>query len=143
MEQQIDLNDQSPGPRAFRYDFVSMGETSIRLFRTGEYPALRGTLLHLDSRTHALYTRGGVDFFETYPGMYVPVPLLFRCEDTTETPKSIAQELLALTKMNWNNTQFDGREPVTVRAAKQVGSILKYIPEDEDHRIEPRYSFYM
>lgn len=129
--------------RLDHYDFVSMGETSIRLFRTGEYPALRGTLLNLDSRTHALYTRGGVDFFETYPGMYVPVPLLFRCEDTTETPKSIAEELLALTKMNWNNTQFDGREPITVRAAKQVGSILKYIPEDEDHRIEPRYSFYM
>ena len=129
--------------RLDHYDFVSMGETSIRLFRTGEYPALRGTLLNLDSRTHALYTRGGIDFFETYPGMYVPVPLLFRCEETTETPKAIAQELLALTKMNWNNTQFDGREPITVRAAKQVGSILKYIPEDEDHRIEPRYSFYM
>ena len=129
--------------RLDHYDFVSLGESTIRVFRNGEYPALRGTLLNLDARTHALYTRGGVDFFETYPGMYVPVPLLFRCEDTTETSRTIAQELLALTKMNWNNTQFDGREPITVRAAKQVGSILKYIPEDEDHRIDPRYSFYM
>lgn len=130
--------------RLDNYDFISMGEASIRLFRTVEYPAIRRTLLNLDSRTHALYTRGGIDFFETCPGLYVPVaPLLFRYEGTGETPKSIARELLALTKMNWNNTQFDGREPITVRAAKQVGSILKYIPEDESHQIENRYYYYM
>ena len=125
------------------YDFISVGESPTRLFRNGEYPPLRGTLWHLDGRSHVLYTRGGVDFFETYPGLYVPMPLLFRCEAVAETPKALAQELLGLTKMNWNNTQFDGREPITVRAARQVGSILRYIPEDEDDRIEPRYSFYM
>ena len=129
--------------RLDHYDLISIGDSSIKLFRAGEYPVLRGTLLGLDAKTHALYTRGGVDFFETYPGMYAPVPLLFRCEHTTETPAAIAQELLALTKMNWNNTQFDGREPITIRAAKQVGSILKYIPEGEDYKIDPRYSFYM
>ena len=129
--------------RLDHYDLISMGESSVKLFRSGEYPVLRGTLLSLDGSTHALYTRGGVDFFETYPGMYAPVPLLFRCEYTTETPASIAHEMMALTKMNWNNTQFDGREPITIRAARQVGSILKYIPEGEDYRIEPRYSFYM
>ena len=33
------------------------------------------------------------------------------------------------TKMNWNTTQFDGSEPITIRAAEQVGSILEYIDE--------------
>lgn len=127
--------------RVSLYDFVSVGESHTRLFRTGPYPPLRGTLLHLDDKKHALYTRGSVDFFETYPGQYVPVPLLFRCDCTSETPKAIAQEILGLTKMNWNNTQFDGRDPITIRAARQVSAILKHV--EEGGWIEPRYSFYM
>ncbi|RKH42426.1 hypothetical protein D7X12_15660 [Corallococcus sicarius] len=30
--------------------------------------------------------------------------------------------------MNWNNTQFDGGEPITVRAARSVGDIMKNLP---------------
>jgi hypothetical protein len=43
--------------------------------------------------------------------------------------------------MNWNNTQFDGHDPITVRAARQVGKILKYVGPDEP--VEPRYAHYM
>ncbi len=49
-------------------DFLSVGRSYTRLFRDGGYPPLRGTFLSLDRRTHALYTRGSVDFFATYPG---------------------------------------------------------------------------
>jgi hypothetical protein len=53
----------------------------------------------------------------------------------------LAQEILSLTKMNWNNTQFDGGEPITIRAAKQVSAILKYIPEGDE--LASTYRFYM
>lgn len=119
--------------------FDSRGGT--RLFRYGKYPPLRGTLLSLDNYTHVLYTRGSVDFFSTYPGMYVPRPLKFRCESVEETPKALAQEILALTKMNWNNTQFDRGEPITIRAARQVGHILKYVGKNDP--LEFHYRFYM
>jgi hypothetical protein len=46
--------------------------------------------------------RGSVEFSSTYPGMYVPQPLALR----------------------QNNTQFD-HAPITIRAARQVGNILK------------------
>jgi hypothetical protein len=121
-------------------DFLSLGKSYTRLFRDGEYPPLRGTFLTLDRQTHTLYTRGSVDFFSTYPGMYVPSPLRLLCNDTEQTPAFLASELLALTKMNWNNTQFDNRDPITLRAARGVGSILKYV---EEGRVQPRYSFYM
>jgi len=122
-------------------DLISMSNSFTRLFRVGAYPPLRGAFLSLDNRLHVLYTRGSVDYFSTYPGMYVPRPLSFRCEGTEQTPRFLAQEILALTKLNWNNTQFDGGEPITRRAAHQVGDILKYIGEQE--AIAPRYSFYM
>lgn len=123
-------------------DLVYISEdTSTRLFRYGNYPPLRGTFLSLSDKRHLLYTRGSVDFFSTYPGMYIPAPLLIETACVEQTPLTIAKEILALTKMNWNNTQFDGALPITLRAARQVSKILKYVGDDEG--IEPRYSFYM
>lgn len=122
-------------------DLLSLGDSFTRLYREGEYPPLRGTLLTLDDATHVLYTKGTVDFFRMYPGLYVPLPLLFRCEDTEQTPRFLGSELLGLTKMNWNSTQFDGRDPITTRVADQVGAILRYIGEHDP--VEPLYSYYM
>ncbi len=97
--------------------------------------------MRLDEREAVVYTKGSVEFFRTYPGMYVPRPLLVRCQEMNESLALLAEEILALTKMNWNNTQFDGGEPITVGAARRVGDILKYVPST--HPIAPRYSFYM
>jgi hypothetical protein len=123
------------------FDFVSVGRSSGKLFRKGAYPPLRGTLLSLDEREQLLYTRGSVEFFATYPGMYVPQPLALRHEAGDSAARNLASETLALTKMNWNNTQFDGRAPITIRAARQVGNILKYVGPDDP--VEPRYANYM
>jgi hypothetical protein len=122
-------------------DFLSLASSSTRLFRTGEYPPLRGTFLSLSTGTHALYTKGSIDFFATYPGLYVPRTLEFRCDEAEQTPRFLAEELLALTKMDWNNTQFDRAEPVTIRVAREVGALLKYV--EESASIEPQYKFYM
>lgn len=120
-------------------DFLSITRSFTRLFRPNRYPPLRGTFFDTDGRLFVLYTKGSVDFFTAYPGMYVPRPLGFRCDKIAETPRSLAKEILALTKMNWNNTQFDRSEPITMRAARQVGSILKHV----DAEYEPYYRFYM
>jgi hypothetical protein len=135
------FTEAATNQRVYSVDLISVSQTLTRLFRVGVYPPLRGTSLSLDDQMHMLYTRGSVDFFTVYPGLYVPRPLLFRCAHTEQTPRFLAQEILALTKMNWNNTQFDGAEPITIKAARQVGSILKYV--DEGSPIQPRYSFYM
>jgi len=125
-----------------KLDAVSLWEGSaIRLFRIGAYPPLRGTSLHLDDINHLLYLRGSVDFFQTYPGQYIPKPIAFCCEQTEQTPKFLAREILALSKMNWNDTQFDGGSPITIAAARKVSGILKYIGPDDP--VAHRYSHYM
>lgn len=121
-------------------DLLAVGSGDAKLFRHGAYPPLRGTYVALDER-NLLYTRGSVDFFRTYPGPYVPQPLAIRCEQTDRSPRELAEEALALTKMNWSNTQFDGYWPITVRAAGEVGNILKYLGPDEP--LEARYAYYM
>ena len=122
-------------------DFLSMAKGYTRLMRTGNYPPLRGTLFSLDDENHVLYTRGSVDFYATYPGQYVPAPLKFRCEGTDQEPRFLASEILGLSKMNWNDTQFDGGAPITIAAARYVGNVLKYMSDEETP--EARYSFYM
>lgn len=113
----------------------------VRLFRSEAHPPLRGTLLSLDIEQHVLYTRGSVPFYGTYPGMYIPSPLSFRMVDTESSPEFLAEELLALTKMNWNQTQLDGRAPITVRTADRVGEILRHLRPGE--RPQGRYAYYM
>ena len=102
--------------QVYSNDLMAVDRSLTRLFQAGRYPPLRGTFWSLDERSHRLYTRGSVDFFSTYPGLYVPRSLELQCDTTEQTPKFLAQEILALTKMNWNNTQFDGFSPITVRA---------------------------
>jgi argonaute-like protein implicated in RNA metabolism and viral defense len=95
----------------------------------------------LDDQRHILYTRGSVPFYGTYPGMNIPSPLPFRLVETESSPEDLADEILALTKMNWNQTQLDARQPITIRTADQVGEILRYLgPHD---RPQGRYAFYM
>jgi len=112
------------------HDFLWLSDSNTKLYRAGQYPPLRGTLLTLDEREMVLYTRGSVPFFETYPGKYIPPSSASsRRTSTDQTPHYLAREILALTKMNWNNSQFDGAEPVTLRASRQCSSVLRYCSE--------------
>ena len=122
-------------------DLLSISGSAVRLMRTGAYPVLRGTWLSLDERDQLLYTRGSVPFFETYPGPYVPRPIRLRLDRAASPAGFLAAEALALTKMNWNNTQFDGATPITLRAAKEVGRVLRYVPSEAP--IQGSYAFYM
>lgn len=122
------------------YDFISLKKSFTRLHRNGKYPPLRGVYWELDEQDSILYTRGSVDFFETYPGLYIPKSLKITVAYSDQTNKQLATEILALTKMNWNNTQLDNSIPITLKAARNVGDILKYV---EDDYIASSYCFYM
>jgi len=108
-------------------DFVAITDTDIRLFGDKDYPPKRGTLLTISETEGVLYTRGTVDFYKTYPGMYVPNPLKITVYEQDSSLESLCDEILGLTKMNWNNTQMDGRLPITLECARKIGDIMKYV----------------
>ena len=112
-----------------------------RLFRPGAAPPLRGTLLALSDHEVVLYTTGSIEFYSTYPGMYIPQPIGVRTVTASLSHREIASEILALTKMNWNQTRLDGRLPVTLRTANQVKSILRFCAPDQV--VASRYAHYM
>jgi len=109
-------------------DLLWIQESSpIAVFRDGNYPALRGTFIDLNGKG-LLYTRGSVPYYGTYPGLRVPRPLLLvPHENTDSTILMLAKDVLALTKVNWNTTQFDQKLPAPIKAAREVGRIFKHI----------------
>ena len=130
-------------PRVRARDFVTIHETTCRLFRDGFYPPLRGTHIELSEQRHLLFTRGSVPYYGTYPGQYVPQPIEVRIVQSEESAETICREILALTKMNWNNTQFDGKYPITIQCSRNVGRIMKYLDPEKHEEPQIRYSFYM
>lgn len=122
-------------------DLVTIMPTSFRLYRDNDYPPLRGTMFSLDRCRHFLYTRGYVEYYGTYPGKYIPNPIEVRLFSFDESPEQICREILSLTKMNWNNTQFDRKFPITIDCSRNVGEILKYVSPEQKPQI--KYSFYM
>ncbi len=109
-------------------DLLWVQESSpIAVLRDGNYPVLRGTFVDLRGKG-LLYTRGSVPYYGTYPGLRIPRPLLLvPHEDTDSSLARLAEDVLALTKVNWNTTQFDQKMPAPIKAARDVGRILKHI----------------
>lgn len=122
-------------------ELVWVTNPTTRLYRDGYHPPRRGTLLELAPDHGVLYTRGSVEWYGTYPGMYVPRPIALRAAYIERGITEVAEEVLALSKMNWNSTRFDGRLPVSLRTARQVADIIKHLPPDA--YVEPTYAYYM
>ncbi|WP_425403540.1 argonaute/piwi family protein [Hwanghaeella sp.] len=122
-------------------DLIWVQENSpISMYRAGDYPPLRGTVINL-GRDAVLFTRGSNPVYRTYPGLRSPNPLLLRPHINDTPITEIADEILALTKMNWNTTQFDGALPIPIHAARKVGKVLKHVPEGQ--RAASDYTRYM
>lgn len=123
-------------------DFITVMDSDFRLFRKGIYPPYRGSHVELDKKTHLLYTRGSVKYYRTQTSLFIPQPLEIRIVESDESANTICREILGLTKMNWNNTQFDGKYPVTIGCSRRVGEVMKYLTE-KDPEPQISYSFYM
>jgi hypothetical protein len=123
-------------------DFLTVMDSDFRLFRKGIYPPYRGSHIELDKKTHLLYTRGSVKYYRTQTSLYIPQPLEIRILESDESANTLCTEILGLTKMNWNNTQFDGKYPITIGCSRRVGEVMKYLTE-KDPEPQISYSFYM
>jgi hypothetical protein len=77
-------------------------------------------------RVLACDTTGSVEFYSTYPGMYVPRPLGLRPSRLTLSPRELGTEILALSKMNWNQSRLDARPLITLKTTDQVEQILRF-----------------
>jgi hypothetical protein len=123
-----------------KFDLVAINSTDeVRLVRAGKYPPLRGTLFEV-GLTQYLYTTGFIPALNAYPHGHVPSPLQIADHHGDGYPRQLCEEILQLTKMNWNSAGFAGSFPITIRFSRLVGEIMREIPKDRDP--EPAFKFY-
>jgi hypothetical protein len=120
-------------------DLVTVRRSGTRILRAGESPMVRGTAMLFDEKSGIVYLKGAVPYFQVYPGAYIPRAIEFIREEGETHASELARELIGLSKLNFNNTQFDTGDPVTVRAARRVGDILKHVPADKKVNARFRY----
>ena len=123
------------------YDLLALSPVSdVRLIRDGKYPALRGTHVQLGSQ-HLLYTTGFVPCLNAYPHGHVPSPLMVFEHFGDSDVSDLLDEVLVLTKMNWNSASFAGRLPITLRFSQVVGEIMTEIPVERMPL--PQFKYYV
>lgn len=122
-----------------KMDFVTIKSSPVKIFRNfGRYPVPRGASMKIDDRECVLYTTGYIPYFELYPGRHIPHPLHIKTFDSDSHLNKICEEIMALTKMNFNNCSYFDSLPITVRFSKKVGEILQYLPDN----IKPQNKYY-
>ncbi len=128
-------------PQIYYYDFLALESRETRFMRVGKRPPLRGTVIQLGQRNYLIYCNGYVPYLRSYPGKRIPRPLEVIEHHGDSPAVTVCQEILALTKLNWNSCAFGSGIPITIRFARDVGKILTELPKD----VQPgtKYKFYM
>lgn len=122
-------------------DLLAFGTRNIKLIRWGQQPPIRGTMIKLPDGSIVLYTSGYIPYLGIYPGPRVPSPLEI-LEHHGDTPtETVCEEILALTKLNWNNAKFCTKSPITIGFAKRVGAIIREAPPNSE--IKDKFKFFM
>jgi len=112
-----------------------------RLYRTGQMPVLRGTFLRINDRSGYLFGAGFKPRLATYDGWETPVPLRIDIEHGDASIEQVAQDILGLTKLNYNACRLGDAQPVTVGFSNAVGEILISNPTVKNRR--PNFKFYI
>jgi len=96
----------------------------FKLFRPGKNPVLRGTAYLERELRGYLWTRGYVPYLSTYAGRETPNPLRIEVQRGDADLRTVMEDVLNLTKVNFNACIYGDGRPVTLRFAHAVGEIL-------------------
>jgi hypothetical protein len=113
----------------------------FRLYREGTRPVLRGTYWKLTERSACLWGAGFKPRLATYDGSETPWPLKIDVQHGDADIDLVTQDILGLTKLNYNACRLGESEPITVGFSDAVGEILVSNPTVE-HR-QPQFKFYI
>lgn len=125
-----------------KVDLISIAGTDARFYRLGENTIVRGTYFNFYGRFY-LYSVGYIPCLQLYPGSFIPEPLEIKFHQTSSTKKKICSEILALSRLDWNNIDYSTREPVTIRFSRSVGQILSESRALKMQKIPDKYRYYM
>jgi len=118
---------------------------SVKKIHTPDgYPIERGTIIQLDEFSFLLWTHGVVESKELKGKYYqgkrgIPTPLLIKRFRGTDPIETVANDILKLTKMNWNGAELYKIMPVTIDFSKVLSVMGKQLEELGNKAYDFRY----
>lgn len=97
------------------------------------YPVRRGTMVPLSGSQGLLWVAGNVEGVSTrgnyfQGGKSIPSPVLFERQAGKGSLDLAAVEILALSKMDWNNDALYDPAPVTIRYSQRLATTIAQVP---------------
>lgn len=126
---------------------ISIRESGkIKLFRDVaeedcRYGNLRGLALIINEKEGFLWTRGFVPRLNTSMSLEIPNPLRIVIDKEDGNIEQVLEDILALTKLNYNACIYGDGLPVTLRFSDMIGGILTAV-DKIDTELQP-FKFYI
>lgn len=95
----------------------------LELFTRGKGPVMRGTTLIVSEAKAYLFATDFVPRLNTYPGWNVPNPLDVEICNGEADIVTVLQDILRLSKLNYNSCKFANGNPITLKFAGRIGEI--------------------
>lgn len=103
---------------------VAPDRYGLRGYRPGSRPIMRGAFWRLSERRAYLWASGFKPVLRTYDGSNIPEPLAIEIQHGDSDIRLVAEDILRLTKLNYNTCKVGESQPVTVHFSDAVGEIL-------------------
>lgn len=116
----------------------------IKIYRdSSKFPILRGLAYIVSPNSGFLWTMGFVPRLDTSLASEVPNPLFIEISKGTADIKQVMQDILSLTKLNYNACIYADGKPVTLRFADAIGDILTAAPISKGEVPPLSFKFYI
>ncbi len=109
------------------------------------FPVTRGTCIQINDNEVLLWTHGNVksvkkDSYNYYlGGKSIPSPLSIHKYYGISDINTIASEIMALTKMNWNSFDLYSKLPATIESSNKIAQIAKSLLSKKECTFDYRY----
>jgi hypothetical protein len=121
-----------------QYGLLTISRRGIFFVRPGRKPILRGTAIPFDESLGLVFTSGYVPFLHAYFGSKLPQPLEITENWGSLSFPQVAQDLVRLTKLDFNSSDFCSHFPITLARRQEIGDVLKALGR-KDASLDDRY----
>ena len=106
---------------------VTVRRRGLLFLRPGREPIFRGTAVPFSEKLGLVYTAGYVPFLRCSPDNRMPVPIEISENWGSMSFQEAANDLLRMTKLNWNTAAFSREVPLTLASTAQAREILSIL----------------
>ncbi|MEM9078677.1 MAG: hypothetical protein AAGC43_16675 [Bacteroidota bacterium] len=123
---------------------VIKDKAPLKMFRdvpneNSNYGVLRGTAVLIDDNEAYLFARGFIPRLNTSNSLETPNPLHIKISKGNADITTVLQDIMALTKVNYNSCIYGDGKPVTLSFSDKIGSILTATDNWKEERRQFKY----